>query len=68
VHHSGYVFVAILINPDGKVLNARPVCGGYPELNGAGVEAARASTFTPTMVSGRAVKVTAMIIYRFNAQ
>jgi TonB family protein len=63
--HSGYVYIGIVINEQGKVTGANPLCGGYPELNQAGVEAARASKFTPTILNGQAVKVTGTIIYRF---
>jgi tetratricopeptide (TPR) repeat protein len=64
---SGRVYVAVRIDEAGAVVAATPVCGGHPLLNGAGVEAARASKFTPTVVSGSAVKVTGLIVYNFVA-
>jgi TonB family protein len=64
---SGRVYVAVRIDEAGAVEAATPVCGGHPLLNGAGVEAARASKFTPTLLSGTAVKVTGLIIYNFIA-
>src|SRR5258708_22534489 len=67
-HISGIVFVAVLIDEEGDVINAKPVCGGFSELNGAGVGAARASKFTPTKLNDRAVQVTGVIVYRFIAQ
>ena len=65
---SGRVYVAVRIDEAGAVIAATPVCGGHPLLNGAGVEAARASKFTPTLLSGTPVKVTGLIIYNFVAR
>jgi TonB family protein len=65
---SGTVFVAVLIDEDGNVIKAKALCGGYPELNGAGVTAARTSKFSPTKVDDRPIQVTGMIMYRFIAQ
>jgi TonB family protein len=67
-HLGGIAFVAVLIDEGGNVIKAKTVCGGYPELNAAGLQAAEASKFTPTEVDGRPVQVTGMIIYRFVAQ
>ena len=67
-HLSGTVYVAVMIDEEGKVIKAKPVCGGYPELNDAAVGAARASTFTSTKFSDQAVQVTGLIVYRFIAQ
>jgi TonB family protein len=64
---SGRVYVAVRIDEAGAVIAATPVCGGHPLLNGAGVEAARASKFTATAVSGKPVKVTGLIVYNFVA-
>jgi TonB family protein len=66
--HAGNVFISIRINEKGNVVDAKPVCGGYPELNKAGLEAARASKFTPTVLNGMPVQVTGTIIYRFVLQ
>ena len=65
---AGRVFVAILIDESGNVLKARAVCGGYPELNAAGVEAARLSKFAPTQVNGAPVQASGIIIYNFVAR
>jgi TonB family protein len=67
-HLSGRAFVAILIDEEGKVTNAKSVCGGYVELNAASVYAARLSKFTPTKVSGKPAQVTGLIVYNFIAQ
>lgn len=66
-HLSGRVFVAVRIDEEGNVVNAKSVCGGYPELNEAGVAAARASKFTPTKLD-KPVQVNGIIIYNFVAQ
>ena len=65
---SGRVYVAVRIDEAGAVVATTPVCGGHPLLNGAGVEAARASKFTPTLLAGTPVKVTGLIIYNFIAR
>jgi TonB family protein len=69
-HASGQVSVRVLIDEVGKVIqatamNARSV---HPALVAAAEEAARRSLFTPTMVSGRRVKVNGTIIYNFVAR
>lgn len=65
---TGRIFVAVLIDERGNVINARAMCGGYPELNAAGVEAARLSKFSPTRVNDKAIQVTGWIVYNFLAQ
>lgn len=61
----GSVHIAVLIDEQGNVIKATPVCGGYSELIGAAVSAARASKFTPTKLDDRPVQVPGMIAYRF---
>jgi TonB family protein len=65
---SGLVFVAIVINEAGNVVEAKAVCGGYPELSQPAVAAARISRFTPTKVNDQPVQVTGLLIYNFVAQ
>lgn len=65
---SGRVAVAILIDVDGHVLEAKSVCGGNPEFVKDSEKAAMASTFTPTLVNGQPVKVSGVVIYNFVAQ
>jgi len=65
---SGPSFIAVLIDEDGNVINAKPVCGGYPELNAASLQAAHLSKFTPTKIGQNAVQVTGLIVYNFIAQ
>ena len=66
--HAGNVFIAVLIGKEGTLIKTKSVCGGYPELIEAGVEAARASKFTPTLLNGQPVEISGTIIYRFVAK
>src|ERR1043165_842578 len=56
-----------LIDESGKVISAKALCG-HPLLQRAGVKAAYAAKFTPTVVSGSPVKVTGVITYKFVGQ
>src|SRR5437667_4783818 len=67
-HLSGTIYVAVMIDEEGKVIKAKSVCGGYPELNDAAIGAARASRFTSTKTNDQALQVTGLIVYRFVAQ
>ena len=62
---SGTVTVEVLLDEEGKVVEARAV-EGHPALRQSAVEAARRARFSPTILSGRPVKVTGVITYRFN--
>jgi periplasmic protein TonB len=66
-HASGQVVVQVLIDENGNVVAAHAT-SGHPLLQGAAVNAARASKFTPTKLSGQPVKVNGVIIYNFVAQ
>jgi TonB family protein len=66
-HASGQVRVLVVIGEDGKVISAQAV-SGHPLLQGASVNAAKLSTFTPTIKEGLAVKVRGIIIYNFVAR
>lgn len=65
---SGMVFVAVLIDEQGKVIDARTVCGGPPSLLEASIFAARAAKFTPTTVDGKPKQVDGVITYNFVRQ
>ncbi|MFS8086005.1 MAG: TonB family protein, partial [Acidobacteriota bacterium] len=65
---SGRVYVAIRIDEEGNVADARAICGGHPALARAAVEAARSSRFTATVLEGKAVRVSGIIIYNFVSQ
>lgn len=63
----GAVTVQILVDEQGKVVSAQ-VMSGHPTLIGAAREAALRARFTPTMLSGQAVKVQGVITYNFVLQ
>lgn len=60
----GPVTVQVLIDENGSVLSAHAI-SGHPLLRSSAERAARASKFTPTMLSGQPVKVTGTIVYNF---
>jgi protein TonB len=64
VQASGAVNVQVTIDENGNVISASAV-SGHPLLRAAAVTAARSSKFSPTMLSGQAVKVTGVIVYNF---
>ncbi|HEY8559144.1 MAG TPA: TonB family protein [Pyrinomonadaceae bacterium] len=66
VRAEGAVNVQVTIDEEGSVIAAAAV-SGHPLLRAAAVEAARASKFAPTVLSGQPVKVTGVIVYNFVA-
>ncbi len=64
IRAAGAVNVQVTIDENGDVISASAV-SGHPLLRSAAVTAARASKFSPTMLSGRAVKVTGIVVYNF---
>lgn len=60
----GSVAVQVLIDEQGHVVSAK-AASGPPLLLSAAVQAAYKATFTPTLLSGRPVKVTGVITYNF---
>jgi TonB family protein len=66
VRASGSVNVQVLIDEEGKVISASAV-SGHPLLRAASEQAARAATFSPTILSGQPVKVSGVIVYNFVA-
>lgn len=64
VRAQGAVNVQVTIDEEGSVISATAV-SGHPLLRAAAVEAARASKFSLTMLSGQLVKVTGVIVYNF---
>ena len=64
VHASGAVSVQVLIDETGRVTSASAV-SGHPLLRQAAVSAAQGARFSPTMLSGQAVKVSGIITYNF---
>jgi TonB family protein len=61
---TGNVTVDVTIDEEGNVIAARAV-SGHPLLQGASVEAARNAKFSPTKLSGQAVKVHGVLVYAF---
>ena len=64
VQASGAVNVQVTIDERGNVISAAAV-SGHPLLRASAVQAARASKFSPTQLSGQPVKVTGVIVYNF---
>ncbi len=64
---SGSVIVQVVIDENGNVISARAV-SGHPLLQSAAVAAARKAKFPPRKVSGKPVKVTGTIVYKFAVQ
>jgi TonB family protein len=65
IRASGAVNVSVVIDEQGNVISAS-ASSGHPLLHSAAVKAAKASKFNPTILSGRAVKVTGVIVYNFS--
>lgn len=61
---TGSVIVEIVVDEEGKVESARAV-SGHPLLKDAAVTAARSWVFTPTTLSGEAVKVVGTLTFDF---
>ncbi len=60
----GTVVVEIMVDEEGRVVEAKAICG-HPILGRASVEAAKQARFTPTLLSGKPVKVKGVITYNF---
>jgi protein TonB len=66
VRASGTVTVQVTVDEGGRVISASAV-SGHPLLRAAAAQAARGTTFSPTLLSGQPVKVTGVITYNFVA-
>jgi TonB family protein len=64
VHASGTVTVQVTVDESGNVVAASAV-SGHPLLQAAAVAAARQAKFSPTLLSGKPVKVTGVLTYNF---
>jgi TonB family protein len=64
VRAEGAVSVQVTISESGDVESASAV-SGHPLLRASAVAAARGAKFSPTILSGNAVKVTGVVIYNF---
>lgn len=67
VKASGSVTVQVLIDEQGNVVTATAV-SGHPLLRAAAASAARSAKFSPTLLSGKPVKVSGVITYNFIAE
>lgn len=66
-HIAGEVVVMVVIDEEGKVIAAQ-VHSGHPLLRVNCLKAARESTFTPTLLEGKPIKVLGSLSYRFISQ
>jgi TonB family protein len=64
VNVSGAVSVQVVIDEEGSVISAVAV-SGHPLLRAAAEQAAREAKFSPTFLSGAAVKVSGVVTYVF---
>ena len=64
VKASGTVSVQVLVSETGNIVSASAV-SGHPLLRQAAEQAALASAFAPTTLSGQPVKVSGIIVYNF---
>ena len=60
----GTVTVQVTVDESGKVISASAV-SGHPLLQQAAVQAARQARFSPTLLSGKPVKVSGVLTYNF---
>lgn len=61
---SGEIHVRVLLDEEGFVVAAKAV-SGHPLLRSVSELAAKASKFTPTLFSGKPVKISGIIVYNF---
>jgi protein TonB len=64
---SGVVAVEVLVDEEGKVIEAKALSGN-PLLRDPAVEAARKARFAPTRLRGEAVRVRGVITFNFALQ
>ncbi len=64
VKAQGQVAVKVLIDESGRVVSADAV-SGHPLLKGSAESAALKARFSPTLLSGEAIKISGTIIYNF---
>ena len=64
---SGPVYIRLIIDETGRAVDAEAICG-HPLLVEAALKAARQARFSPTLVSGKPVKISTLVIYNFVLQ
>ncbi|MGB8509425.1 MAG: cytochrome c oxidase assembly factor Coa1 family protein [Pyrinomonadaceae bacterium] len=67
VHASGKVVVQVTVDEGGSVVAAKAV-SGHPLLQASAVAAARQARFTPTLLSGKPIKVNGLLTYEFKPE
>lgn len=65
-HASGLVTIKVTVDESGNVSAATAV-SGHPLLKAAAVGAARGSRFNPTLIEGKPVRVSGVLLYEFIA-
>ena len=60
------VVVWVSVDETGKVISASAV-SGHPLLRATALQAARLAEFSPTMLNGKAIRITGLIVYNFLA-
>ncbi len=63
----GTVTVEVIVDEEGKVISAKAV-SGHPLLHASAESAARQARFSPTLLSGKPVKVSGIINYNFTLE
>jgi len=67
VRASGAVNVQVQVDEKGNVTSASAV-SGHPLLRSAAEQAAKQAKFSPTLLSGKPVKVSGVLVYNFTAE
>lgn len=67
VRASGTVMVQVTVDEKGSVVSATAV-SGHPLLKQSAVDAAKKTIFEPTVLSGRAVKVSGVLTFNFTPE
>ena len=62
---TGAVMVKIVVDEQGEVIEARPMCGRTDVLANVSRAAATKARFTPSLKDGKPIKVTGHITYNF---
>ena len=61
---SGSVSVRVKIDEQGNVIETRTICG-HPILSKGSEESARGAKFEPTLIDGKPVKVSGIVVYNY---
>jgi outer membrane biosynthesis protein TonB len=61
----GRVIVAVVIDEQGNVEKAKPVCGGPTSLREPALTSARGAKFSITIIDGKPTQVIGIITYNF---